>query len=300
MRPCIHRYEIEDCVRFVCTSPSLVHDGTVAPSICEICPFPVAPQTLTLLSAPASEIPSTPTQFVWFWVSVPDGGEELKHSMRSVLKHFQGEVKTTVIGDKPSWYTGHHIPCPRIPRNRKERSDTHPFRDTQSKIVVAANHSEIDDQFIWIMDDVYLIRPTTLDDLMQPRFDPWYRENRRREWHRCISATFTALKQRGYPALQFGTHLPIPFEKEKLLQMFVEFDFPKRMLLFEILYGNRFKEGHIPHPPFLHRLQRPQTVDQLNKAAEVSNVLNYVSSCWRTTMRLWIQSRFPDRASHEA
>lgn len=239
-------------------------------------------------------------QFVWFWIPTPDNGEELRHSMRSVVKHFQGEVKTTVIGDKPFWYCGHHIPCPMILRNRRERSESQPFRDTQHKITIAANHPEIDEQFIWIADDTYLIRPTSFEDLVTPRFDPWYRERNRSEWHRNISLTFRALKERGYPALQYGTHLPHLFEKPKLLEMFAEFDFPRRMLLFEILYSNRFREYSIPYPPFLHRLQRPQTIDQLNAAAEVSNVLNYVSTCWRTTMKQWIESRFSEPASHEA
>lgn len=239
-------------------------------------------------------------QFVWFYIPAPDNGMELRLSIRSVLKHYQGEAKITVIGDKPDWYQGHFISCPRIPRNRKERRDTHPFRDSQNKIIVAANHPEIDDQFIWIADDVYLIRPTTFEDLNTPRFDPWYRSRTNREWFRLIGATFSALNACGYPTKQAGTHLPHLFERRNLLQMFAEFDFPKRMLLFEILYSNRFREGHVPHPPFLHRLQRPQTVQQLNQAAEVSNVLNYVSNCWRTTMKTWLQSRFPERASHEA
>lgn len=239
-------------------------------------------------------------QFLYFWVPTADGGQELKLSMRSVVKHFQGEAKITVIGDKPSWYRGHHIPCPRIARNRRERADAHPFRDTQHKIIVAANHPEVDEQFIHIMDDVYLLRPTTFDDLNTPRFDPWYRQKHRREWHRLISATFNALKERGYPSLQAGTHLPHVFRREELLKMFAEFDCPKRLLLTEILHSNRFRENHIPYPPFLHRLQRPQTVQQLNAAAEVSNVLNYVGNCWRTTMKQWIQSRFPEPAGHEA
>lgn len=238
-------------------------------------------------------------QFVWFWVPTPDDGKELRYSMRSVVKHFQGEAKMTVIGDRPSWYCGHHIPCPLVPRNRRERSETHPFRDTQNKIVVAANHPEIDDQFIWLADDTYLIRPCSFDDLNTPRFDPWYREGSRGEWHQRISETFIALRERGYSTLQYGTHLPISFAKSKLLEMFLEFDFPRRMLLFEILYSNRFKENAIPHPPFLHRLQDPQTTEQLDAAAEVSNVLNYVSHCWRTTMKEWIESRFPDAAGHE-
>jgi hypothetical protein len=239
-------------------------------------------------------------QFVWFWIPSLDNGQELRLSMRSVVKHFQGEVKTTVIGDRPSWYRGHHIPCPRIPRNKRERSDSHPFRDTANKIVVAANHPEIDESFVWIMDDVYLLRQTSFEDLNTPRFDPWYRENRRREWHRLISATFSALKEKGYPNRQAGTHLPHLFLKTNLKQMFEEFDFLKRLLLFEILYSNRFHKDAIPHPPFLVRYQRQPTMQQLNQAAEVSNVLNYVGNCWRTTLRNWVQSRFPEPTAFES
>lgn len=238
-------------------------------------------------------------QFVWFYVPGPDNGLELRLSIRSVMQHFQGHVHCTLIGDRPLWYTGHHIPVARVGKRKGERSDTLPFRDTQNKIVIAATHSEIQDEFCWIMDDVFFLQPVTEEQLKQPRFDPWYRMSTKNQWHRLIRATAEALRFNGFPSLQYATHLPHVFEKQKLLQMFDEFDFPNRMLLFEILYGNRFREGAIPHPPFLHRLQRPETRQQLDKAAADSHILNYVGSCWRTTMKGWLQQQLSQPSPHE-
>lgn len=241
-------------------------------------------------------------QFVWFYAPSRDG-IELKLSMRSVQKNFAGEAKFLLIcddKDRPRWYRGPSVHCPIVERNRKEAPALHPFRDTQHKIMVAASSSEVDDQFVWIMDDVFLLNPTTIEDLETPRFDPWYRVNKKRDWHRCIAMSFDALRSRGYPTLQYGTHLPHVFEKHKLQEMFVEFDFPKSLTLFEVVYGNRYRENAIVYSPFLHRLQRPETIARLDEISESSHVLNYVGNVFRKTMQDWLQKRFNEPTSYEA
>lgn len=48
-------------------------------------------------------------------------GQELYYSIRSMEKHFKDMTGCIVIGDKPSWYTGEHIPASDI-EGRKEYS----------------------------------------------------------------------------------------------------------------------------------------------------------------------------------
>ncbi len=50
-----------------------------------------------------------------------DGGIELRYAIRSMVKHFKPLSGVLLIGDKPEWYTGDHIPYNDIPGN-KERS----------------------------------------------------------------------------------------------------------------------------------------------------------------------------------
>jgi len=239
-------------------------------------------------------------RFVWFYVAASGDGEELKHSIRSVCRHFSGQAEITVIGDKPKWYTGHHIPVARAALQRGDRKTLLPWRDTSQKIQIAADHPEVPNEFCWIMDDVYLLRSVSREDLLVPRYDPWYKTRSHRDWHKLIRTTFDVLRSKGYGNLQYGTHLPHVFEKAKLLQMFEEFDFRNKLLLFEILYGNRFRENAIHYTGFLKRLLGPQPLHVLNRMHEQHSVLNYTSGVWRATMQQWIRRTFCDPSPHES
>lgn len=246
-------------------------------------------------------------QFVWLNIVGPEDGYELRHSMQSIKMHFDGEVKTTIIGDKPSWYEGHHIPCKvfrRPPARRQMRiTKIGPFQDTHNKIQVAASHPEIDSEFVWMMDDVYLLRRTSIEDLRIPRYDPWWKPVLSRDWHRLIQATFNALAAKGKPRFQVGTHLPHVFEKEKLQQCFAEYNFSNSLLLFEILYTNHWRDGFIPYggewqgvtyPKFLSRLlSRPRNEAALNAQVSESHVLNYQAQVFGPLMKMWLERRFP-------
>jgi hypothetical protein len=242
------------------------------------------------------------TQFVYLNIIGPDNGEELRLSMASVRKNFTGSASFTIIGDKPNWYTGHHIPVPRLTKMR-ELPGRMAFRDTQAKIMLAASHPEIEEEFVHMMDDQFFLKPTSIEDLKVLRYDPWYRTNSKREWHRLIKMTFGALAANGKANFQAGTHLPHVFEKQKLQQMFVEYGFPNNLYLFEILYENHWQLERAPipyggnwqgvqYPQFLRRLLRSLTLRQLNEID--SNVLNYQSNVWRPVMRDWLKGQFTE------
>lgn len=50
-----------------------------------------------------------------------DGGIELRYAIRSMVKHFKPLSGVLLIGDKPLWYTGDHIPYADL-KGEKERS----------------------------------------------------------------------------------------------------------------------------------------------------------------------------------
>lgn len=69
-----------------------------------------------------------------------DGGVELRYSIRSMIKHFKPLSGVLLIGDKPEWFTGDHIPFADIP-GEKERS-------MQLKVLQAP-----DEHFLYSNDD---------------------------------------------------------------------------------------------------------------------------------------------------
>ena len=244
-------------------------------------------------------------QFLYFYILGPDNGTELRHSIRSVVQNFQGEAKITVIGERPDWYRGHFIDCP----SKKRRNERDAFLDTQRKIHVASTHPEMDDEFVWIMDDVYLLQPVTIEDLKTPRHDPWYKAKSGKLWHRLISETFTALRGNGKPNHQYGTHLPHHIEKQKLVELFRIYDYPKKLYLWEILYGNHFRTDPCPYgatwegvtyPQFLRRiLSRPRKISEIEATTAGAFVLNYQAACYGKFMKQWLESKFPTKTEFE-
>lgn len=246
-------------------------------------------------------------QFLWFYVPGPDNGNELRYSIRSVVENFQGEAKITVIGERPNWYSGHFIQCPQNVKRAKRERDA--FLDTQHKIVVASQHPEIEDEFVWIMDDVYILQPVTIDDLKIPRHDPWYKVKSAKLWHRLIAETFKALQKHGKTNHQYGTHLPHHIEKQRLIDLFQLYDYPKNLYLWEILYGNHYRSDPCPYgstwqgvqyPQFLKRLlRRPRKIKELHDVTAGAFVLNYQSACYGKIMQAFLESKFPTKTEFE-
>lgn len=237
------------------------------------------------------------TNFVYLYVHGPDAGIELQFSIISIKKNFPGAARITIIGDKPSWYDGHHVPSPRV-RSSRDRDARMPWRDTQHKIMLAANCDEIDEKFVWIMDDAFMLKPTTVAQMEQPHYDPWYTVNMKSIWHQLIRASFLELERRGKTTLQMGTHLPHVFRKKNLKEMFAEYNFPHQLLLFDVLYSNHFPGSKSPvpyagtwdgktHPSFLKRFISKAKRSDLE--AMDANFMNYASKCWTPTMRSWLE-----------
>jgi len=240
------------------------------------------------------------TQFVYFYVQAPDNGEELRLSIASVRKNFVGEPSFIVIGEKPPWYDGQHIPLKQFTGIRDNPARM-PFRDTQHKIMHVASSDLIEEEFVWIMDDCYMLKPTTIKEMRTPHYDPWYRINTKTTWHQLLKITFAAMAKRGKSQLQYGTHAPHIFTKTNLRSMFVEYDFPRSLLLFEVLYCNHFhdpqlavpygaKWNGVEYPMFLQRLLRPMTRQQLETID--ANFINWQAKVWGTTMKMFLTSRF--------
>ena len=240
------------------------------------------------------------TQFVYFYVQAPDHGEELRLSIASVKTHFVGDATFLVIGEKPAWYDGPHLPLKQFTGIRDNPARM-PFRDTQHKNMVAAGSDLVEEEFVWIMDDCFMLKATTLDEMRILHYDPWYRINVKTTWNQLIRITFAALSKHGKSQLQYGIHGPHIFTKTNLRAMFQKYDYPQSLLLFEILYQNEYSEPQnavpyganwqgVEYPMFLKRLLRPMTREQLE--AIDSNFLNYQARVWNTTMKMFLLSRF--------
>ena len=82
-------------------------------------------------------------QFVWVYWHGGARNDELRWSIRSVIKNYRGTAKILVVGDKPPWYNGPHLRVKRV-KPGKYRA----FRDSLNKLIIATASKETDDEFV--------------------------------------------------------------------------------------------------------------------------------------------------------
>lgn len=80
----------------------------------------------------------------------------MKYAIRSIYRYFTGLTGVLLIGDKPTWYTGDHIPLADL-KGEKERS-------MQLKVMAAP-----DEVFLYSNDDYYAAQP--FDETLPNYFD---------------------------------------------------------------------------------------------------------------------------------
>lgn len=232
-------------------------------------------------------------QFVWPYWHGGARGDELRFSIRSVEKFFDSQVKCTLIGDRPPWFTGHVIDQERV-NNQQYRG----FRDMLAKVHTMAHHPEIDEKFVWMMDDIYFLRDLSWDDLNVPRAYRWA-DIRTSTWQRLKSNSMRQLKMRGRTTHDYATHLPHTAEKEKLRQIFRDFDLVQNTMLWEVLYGNLFRENPQEPGEFFVRTSGTDRLKTIQKRTSKAFVLNHTDDGWNAGMREFLLGLLPDPSPNE-
>ena len=240
-------------------------------------------------------------QFVWVYWHGGARNDELRWSIRSVLKNFVGRAKIMVVGDKPPWYDGPHIPVKRIQKGRYRA-----FRDSLKKLVTAVDDCQIDDEFVWMMDDIYMVRPVTKSQLKtryyQAQFSKQSLAKARpaNKWQRIKHATMKELAKNNLPMKDYATHLPQHVEKSKFKEVVKRFNpgSARRMRLWEVLYGNMFSEGDAkPVRSMLFRTIRKLPYTAYKK--QNSHYVNNGNWAWNEALRGYLWESFPNKSKFE-
>lgn len=251
--------------------------------------------------------------FVWPFWQRPAKYDELRWSVRSVYQNFRPEgheVETVIVGDQPilrrhsaSWYTGRVIEVPRIVTGTGRVG----VKDAVSKWMTALADDSLPDTLVWMMDDVYLIKPVTLEELALPRsFGLWNAARVAQPphgswWQRAKSETMQALAAAGLPTFDFATHLPHVVDRRRCLEILQRFDAANRMLLWELLYENSvLPESPQPATPFLRIISDSKCLAGTRNAAAKATVLVSAGNAWNEAHRTFLYQTFPNRSPVEA
>ena len=239
---------------------------------------------------------------------------ELRHSLRSIEKHFKGECRIWIVGDLPGWVQNvQHIP--HVRNNKIALTNCY---DACRKMELVINHPELTEDFIYMYDDIYFLKDTTREELEYPLYavedmTKMITRNKQTKHQRMRWETYDTLVRRGYGCCNFENHLPKVFSKALMRAMFEMYDPKESRLLFSTLYYNTFF-GEIP-PVLLHKDDQAKAEffgvddkfgfrnlnqEQLSRLLEGKRFLNHNDKGLNSTLKRFIEARFHDKCNYEA
>lgn len=165
--------------------------------------------------------------------------EELRYSIRSVMKHAQNP-SVSVVGGKPDWYKGHYIEVPQ---------DMSKYRNAMNNIRAAIDSPDIPEDFILMNDDFFILKDIeeigyTFNMTLQDRVFEYEDINPSSSYVSKLRLTNNKLIKMGIPKpLNYELHIPFPVNKDKLKTVLSKTNNPN--VLWRSVYGNFHKVGGI-------------------------------------------------------
>jgi len=250
--------------------------------------------------------------FVWPFWQKPAKYDELRWSVRSVYQNFvepDCEIRTVIAGDQPvirkhssSWYSGEVLNIPRTVSGGGSAG----IEDQCRKWIRALEYLDCD-TVVWMMDDVYFVKPVSLADLKTPRsMGLWSRERLEKWeaktwWNTAKKKTLLQLSDRGLPTFDFATHLPHVVDRMRALDLLKEWGLPESRLLWEVIWENvNLAESPAPATPFLRIISTPKCLKGTCNATEKASVLVSAGDSWNEAHRTFLYQTFPSRSPVEA
>jgi hypothetical protein len=216
---------------------------------------------------------------------------EIRYSIRSVLKHCQDLERVIIIGEDPGFYQYNdkliHI----------QAADTaHKEANIWKKVLKAAGTPEISDPFLFINDDHFMLKPFnaavypyyTKGDLAEMNF------NTLDSYQMILKATRQALQKRGLPTYHFDIHTPMLIHKAAFIEVFSAFEEEVMTvpgLVMKSCYANYWRK----QPEFLNdlKLKRGCSFTELAEIHHRRHVISVADEALTRNFRQWLEFHFP-------
>lgn len=152
--------------------------------------------------------------------------EEIRYSIRSAKKYHPNNP-VTVLGTKPSYYTGHFIEHIEITKIG--------YYNKWEKILLACEQPDsiISNPFVQMDDDIYLLQALQLAHY-SVKGNYFLPEIVKTHWHQAKIDTHSVIKE--LPCSNFCIHAPLLIEKQSFLKMSNDYDWKSKMLIARQLY----------------------------------------------------------------
>jgi hypothetical protein len=164
------------------------------------------------------------------YICGPDVGEELRYSIRSVVKNAPFR-KIWVVGSKPSWYSGDYIEVPQ---------DMGKYDNAIRNLKTVCMTKEISPNFVLMNDDFFIIKKTPTikyfhGGLLLKKAEAYMDLTPSSLYVKKLEATIHQLLKDGIERpLDYDLHIPMKMNKKRLVSCLED-----KKLLWRSLYGNR-------------------------------------------------------------
>jgi hypothetical protein len=158
-------------------------------------------------------------------VRLGEANEELRFSVRSVAANVRGIRNLVIAGYRPDWIAGaRHID---VPQDLGEKY-TNAVRIWRT----VANESTLSDQIVVAHDDLFVMEPTDVADLV-PRYrgrliahiDRMRAEGTQTVWRQSLERTRAWLRVQGYVRpLSYAVHVPVLVDRRQLAETYARLD----------------------------------------------------------------------------
>lgn len=219
----------------------------------------------------------------------PSEFNEIHYSMRSADKHFVDLGTKWVLSEEP--------PVTSSPHKWVYSRDWGVIKDQKinHKIIQACENPEISDPFIYSCDDMYFLRPTSVHEFDFPcaMSEPeWpYPARARRSWERMLFRTLTKLRDEGFPAYNYSTHIPWVVHKDKFLQAMEILGTGEQIC-------SAYHNVHFDNPTMVRdtmlraALYSPNTYEEILQKTVGKAFLNHNNRALNNELQSFIKSRF--------
>lgn len=198
---------------------------------------------------------------------------ELRYSIRSFCKYLH-IARVIVVGYKPSWYTGEHLPF--ADGKRKERN-------IFEKVCEAAKHT---DCFIFANDDHFMLRPDPIDYYYsRPLFakvsDDWYGKQCKNTYDIFPNGMF------------FDIHTPMIIESALIPRCY---DWSKEYV-FKSIYCNHNNITGVQMADC--KIPGYMNYDRITEYCANRSFMSLGTGALSKDMKRWLQDRYPDPSPFE-
>ncbi len=243
-------------------------------------------------------------------------GEELKYALRTWDKNFDKKIRVLIVGDCEDWFADEveHLPV-EIHLIDEECGCDNPkkIKDAQSdvahKIFTAIAAGAVDGDFILTWDDVFLLGPTTLHDIIQPRTEGGFQTAGKSGGRYNMNARRTEklLKSLGLPTVKYDTHTPVLMDAERTAAIIGKYRAMEQGLLIKSLYFNTYDpeprglltiKGGAGGTILLSVYSENPPLGIVETALRRRKYLNCNSKGWRAIKHLF-ETAYPDKSRFE-